>query len=123
MPVLQSPLAVPHSGSLTDLFKTINRDDGHKYAIVLGNENRGVSKHFSSVADGSFMIPTNGFVQSYNLSVCCGIILYHFHEMGFMTPDLSKEEKENILANWLLRVPYVESMLKKSGIEMEDLLV
>lgn len=47
-----------------------------KTAIVLGNEHRGVSEEAAEAADGTFMIPMFGMVQSLNVSVASAVILY-----------------------------------------------
>ena len=45
-------------------------------AIVLGNENRGVSQHLAEMADHNIMIPMFGMVQCLNVSVATAIILF-----------------------------------------------
>lgn len=47
-----------------------------KIAVVLGNEHRGASEEAAELADGTFMIPMFGMVQSLNVSVATGVILY-----------------------------------------------
>ncbi len=51
-------------------------DFTRKVAIVLGNEKRGVRKHTLSMADDRIIIPMRGMVQSLNVSVSAGIILF-----------------------------------------------
>ena len=48
------------------------REGDDKWAIVFGNENRGVSRFVRRHADQSFWLPTVGFVESINVSVACG---------------------------------------------------
>jgi tRNA (guanosine-2'-O-)-methyltransferase len=47
-----------------------------KIALMLGNENRGLSDTAVALADRKLMIPMNGMVQSLNLSVATAIFLY-----------------------------------------------
>lgn len=45
-------------------------------AIVLGNEERGLSAAARSDADGTIVIPMMGMVQSLNVSVAAAVVLY-----------------------------------------------
>ncbi len=45
-------------------------------ALVFGNEQHGISKEMSSCADGNFVIPQLGMLQSLNISVACAVTLY-----------------------------------------------
>lgn len=49
-----------------------------KIAIVLGNEHRGVSKIAIDRADEKIYIPMMGMVQSLNLSVTAGILMWEY---------------------------------------------
>ncbi len=49
-----------------------------KTAIVLGNEHRGLSEKAISIADEKIYIPMLGMVQSLNLSVTAGIVMYEY---------------------------------------------
>ncbi len=53
---------------LVDLTKSI--------ALVFGNEHSGVSDGIREMADGNFMIPQVGIIQSLNISVACAVTLY-----------------------------------------------
>lgn len=48
-----------------------------KTAVVLGNEERGISDSMRNMADATFVIPMRGFVRSFNMSVACSIIVAH----------------------------------------------
>lgn len=50
-----------------------------KTAVVLGNEERGISDSMRKLADATFVIPMRGFVRSFNMSVACSIILAHLN--------------------------------------------
>ena len=48
----------------------------HPTALVFGNEHRGVSDEAAEKADGNFLIPMVGMIQSLNVSVACAVSLY-----------------------------------------------
>ena len=45
-------------------------------ALVFGNEHSGVSDEIIAMADGNFIIPQMGIIQSLNISVACAVSLY-----------------------------------------------
>lgn len=45
-------------------------------ALVFGNEHDGVSADFRDRADGNFIIPQVGIIQSLNISVACAVTIY-----------------------------------------------
>jgi tRNA (guanosine-2'-O-)-methyltransferase len=45
-------------------------------ALVFGNEHSGVSEEIRNMADGNFVIPQVGMIQSLNISVACAVSLY-----------------------------------------------
>ena len=45
-------------------------------ALVFGNEHDGVSAEIRALADGNFIIPQVGMIQSLNISVACAVSLY-----------------------------------------------
>src|SRR5688572_11292134 len=45
-------------------------------ALVFGNEHNGVSEEIRALADGNFIIPQVGIIQSLNISVACAVTLY-----------------------------------------------
>lgn len=45
-------------------------------ALVFGNEHSGVSQEAIEKADGNFIIPQMGMIQSLNISVACAVSLY-----------------------------------------------
>lgn len=65
-----------------------------KIALVFGNEKNGISKTFNDACDQKIKIPMKGMVQSLNLSVSAGIILWEITkqrqkqgETGFLLGD------------------------------------
>src|SRR4051812_4115634 len=45
-------------------------------ALVFGNEHEGVSEEMRNLADGNFLIPQVGIIQSLNISVACAVSIY-----------------------------------------------
>lgn len=51
---------------------------GQKYAVILGNEVKGVHQEVVDASDGCLEIPQFGTKHSLNVSVAAGIIIWHF---------------------------------------------
>ena len=51
-------------------------DFTNSIALVFGNEQNGVSDEIRNQADGNFVIPQVGIIQSLNISVACAVTLY-----------------------------------------------
>ena len=51
---------------------------GRRYAIVLGNEVKGVHQEVVDQCDGCLESPQRGTKHSMNVSVAAGIVIYHF---------------------------------------------
>jgi tRNA G18 (ribose-2'-O)-methylase SpoU len=49
-----------------------------RYAVVLGNEVKGVQQEVIDQSDGCLEIPQFGTKHSMNVSVTAGIVIYHF---------------------------------------------
>ena len=56
------------------------KEEGKRYAIVLGNEVKGVQQHIVDRCDGCLEIPQWGTKHSMNVSVAAGIVLWHLSE-------------------------------------------
>ena len=53
-------------------------DADRRYAVVLGNEVKGVHQEVIDASDGCLEIPQFGTKHSMNVSVTAGIVIYHF---------------------------------------------
>ena len=53
-------------------------DKDKKYAIVMGNEVKGVKQEIVDMCDGCIEIPQYGTKHSLNVSVTAGIVLWEF---------------------------------------------
>ncbi|MEK6151907.1 RNA methyltransferase [Flavobacteriaceae bacterium 3-367] len=76
-------LAVEQAERATQLQDFSIKGD-NKYALVFGNEVRGVSQAVVSVCDGVLEIPQYGTKHSLNISVSAGVVVWYFW-MGFHT--------------------------------------
>ena len=84
--------------------------DEPKPAIVFGNERDGVSQELYDLADGTYTIPMQGFVQSLNVSVAAAITL--FAAMRGRPGDLDTEQREQLRARFcMLSVPRGDEIL------------
>ncbi len=75
-----------------------------KFAVVLGTELEGITDDVMNEADEFLKIPMFGFVESFNISVACALILHHLSwklrdsGIDWKLPD---EEREEVLLSWL----------------------
>jgi tRNA G18 (ribose-2'-O)-methylase SpoU len=59
-------------------------DENKKYAVILGNEVKGVQQQVVDACDGCLEIPQFGTKHSMNVSVTAGIIIWHFAQKRLM---------------------------------------
>ena len=59
------------------MLQDFERKAGRKYAVVLGNEVKGVQQQVVDMCDGCLEIPQYGTKHSLNVSVTAGIVLWH----------------------------------------------
>ncbi len=74
-------------------------------ALVFGNEHDGVSEEFRALADGNFIIPQMGLIQSLNISVACAVSIYEAMRQKtvaghYQQPQLQKERVASIMKDW-----------------------
>lgn len=70
-------LAVEQAEGST-MLQDFRRDPSRCYAIVMGNEVKGVHQEVIDQCDGCLEIPQQGTKHSMNVSVAAGIVIYHF---------------------------------------------
>jgi tRNA (guanosine-2'-O-)-methyltransferase len=72
-------------------------------ALIFGNEHNGVSDDIRALADGNFVIPQAGIIQSLNISVACAVTLYEAYRQkniaGHYNRKSLDETKYNVLLN------------------------
>jgi tRNA (guanosine-2'-O-)-methyltransferase len=74
-------------------------------ALVFGNEHSGVSEEARALADGNFIIPQMGIIQSLNISVACAVTIYEAYRQKQMAghysmPNLSQHQRNKLLKEW-----------------------
>ena len=69
-----------HGSTKLQTFTPINNK---KYAVILGNEVKGVHQEVIDASDGCLEIPQFGTKHSMNVSVTAGIIIWHFAKPMF----------------------------------------
>lgn len=76
-------------------------------AVVFGNEGLGVSSEILDMSDHHTMIPMEGFVESFNISVAAAIVLYQARLSRFRVlgrhADLTSHQKQILQAVYYLR--------------------
>jgi tRNA G18 (ribose-2'-O)-methylase SpoU len=63
------------------MLQNLQLEAGKKYAIVLGNEVKGVQQEVVDMCDGCIEIPQFGTKHSLNVSVTGGILIWKFAEL------------------------------------------
>jgi tRNA (guanosine-2'-O-)-methyltransferase len=71
-------------------------------ALVFGNEHDGVSEEIRKLADGNFVIPQVGIIQSLNISVACAVTLYEAFRQKSDAGHYNQRKLPGIEANELL---------------------
>ena len=88
-------------------------------ALVVGNEQAGVSEALLDVADDALLLPLDGFVQSYNVSVAAALALYHARADRTARGghgDLSGDERRVLTAHYVARaVPHAAALLRHAA--------
>jgi tRNA (guanosine-2'-O-)-methyltransferase len=74
-------------------------------ALVFGNEHSGVSDEIRALANGNFIIPQVGIIQSLNISVACAVTLYEAYRQKHVAghynkPGLPPDYYQSLLTNW-----------------------
>lgn len=74
-------------------------------ALVFGNEHDGVSAESIAMADGNFIIPQLGFIQSLNISVACAVSIYEAYRQKMAAGHYNKQSmtidrQETLLRDW-----------------------
>ncbi|MEY4333937.1 MAG: hypothetical protein RJA92_1304 [Bacteroidota bacterium] len=89
----------------TDAVSLYELDFTDSVALVFGNEHDGVSTESIAMADGNFIIPQLGFIQSLNISVACAVSIYEAHRQKMAAGHYSKQSmtmdrQETLLRDW-----------------------
>jgi tRNA (guanosine-2'-O-)-methyltransferase len=92
----------------SDAVSLYDLDLSEPVALVFGNEHSGVSEEALQLADGNFLIPQLGLIQSLNISVACAVSVYEVFRQGvekgvFDNPTIQGEEMDKMLLDWVRR--------------------
>ncbi|MFT3844583.1 MAG: RNA methyltransferase [Lacibacter sp.] len=71
-------------------------------ALVFGNEHAGVSEEIRALADGNFLIPQMGIIQSLNISVACAVSIYEALRQKTLAGHYQKQRLDNPTYHQLL---------------------
>ncbi len=92
---------------------------GKKVAVVMGNEESGISPTVREAADMLVVLPMRGFAESLNLSSATAALCAVLQGQGMMIPDLSPALKRRILLTWMSRsVPSSLELLRRAGFDV-----
>lgn len=74
-------------------------------ALVFGNEHDGVSEEIRNLADGNFIIPQMGIIQSLNISVACAVSIYEACRQKskaghYDQPSLPQPYRDSLMREW-----------------------
>ena len=93
--------------ALNDQAKPLHEIDPSIPAVIcFGNEQEGASEELMNTADELVYIPMKGFVESFNVSVSCGIALHHLTlgmDQAGIPRGLSPEDEIDTKIEWALR--------------------
>ncbi len=78
-----------------------------RVALVFGNERHGISEELSALADGNFMVPQAGMIQSLNISVAVAVSIYEAFRQKtlaghYLRPGLPEERRNRLWTAWTL---------------------
>jgi len=71
-------------------------------ALIFGNEHNGVSDEIRVLADGNFVIPQTGIIQSLNISVACAVTLYEAYRQKNLAGHYNRKSLDETKYNALL---------------------
>lgn len=74
-------------------------------ALVFGNERTGVSDEVRALANGNFVIPQMGIIQSLNISVACAVTIYEALRQRklaglYNQPSLPANRMKELMREW-----------------------
>lgn len=89
----------------SDAVELYDIDFTESVALVFGNEHAGVTEEFRALADGNFIIPQMGIIQSLNISVACAVSIYEAMRQKKVAghydhASLPKEQMDGLLTQW-----------------------
>lgn len=96
-----SSILTTHLGS--DAVSLHQLDFTKSIALVFGNEHSGVSEEIRNLADGNFLVPQAGIIQSLNISVACAVTLYEAYRQKDLAGHYDKRRLDDSRYHELLK--------------------
>ena len=89
----------------SDAVSLYDIDFTESIALVFGNEHDGVSEDIRKLADGNFIIPQMGIIQSLNISVACAVSIYEAYRQKkiagqYNEVSMPADRQEQLLNEW-----------------------
>jgi tRNA (guanosine-2'-O-)-methyltransferase len=89
----------------SDAVQLYDIDFTESVALVFGNEHDGVTDECRALADGNFIIPQMGIIQSLNISVACAVSIYEAMRQKMVAgqydqASLPKAQMDELLTQW-----------------------
>jgi tRNA (guanosine-2'-O-)-methyltransferase len=89
----------------SDAVQLYDIDFAESVALVFGNEHEGVTDECRALADGNFIIPQMGIIQSLNISVACAVSIYEAMRQKMVAgqydqASLPKAQMDELLTQW-----------------------
>ena len=89
----------------SDAVQLYDIDFTESVALIFGNEHSGVTDECRALADGNFIIPQMGIIQSLNISVACAVSIYEAMRQKMVAghydhASLPKEQMDGLLTQW-----------------------
>ncbi len=89
----------------SDAVSLYDIDFTESIALVFGNEHGGVSEDIRALADGNFIIPQLGIIQSLNISVACAVTIYEAYRQKnnaghYNQQSLAADKMNSLLSDW-----------------------
>lgn len=109
-----SKILTTHLGS--DSVGLYDIDFTESIALVFGNERFGVSDELRALADGNFVIPQIGIIQSLNISVACAVTIYEAYRQKVQAGHYDQQS----LPNERLSELYTEWDFKEEDISEKE---
>lgn len=89
----------------TNAISLYDIDFTESIALVFGNEHSGLSEDAIHLADGNFIIPQMGIIQSLNISVACAVSIYEaFRQKNaaghYLKSNMPAKQRNMLLQQW-----------------------
>lgn len=97
-------------------------DVSQKFALVFGQELRGITEEAMHHADAFLKVPMHGFTESLNISVCAAICIHHLRyklDQSSLDTVIPYAGQLDILINWAKNVVKNSELLEAEFLKRE----